>query len=148
MSGDEFLESLQYSISEVVAFAASFGYTIIMRGPKPPASLFPWKVRMAVEAGLVEPDFPEAVEESPVGSLKQIGWRGYLFLLGCKRLYVRGTDRTTFTKGWASAWCVPQLSEPQAKDALRGLRQDRFLIDVGTDAETRAMLFRPRRPDE
>jgi hypothetical protein len=110
-------------------------------GEKPPAALYAWKVRLAVENGLAYPA-PVDTVALPVGTdgATDAVWNGFVFLLGCKRLW-SPKPGSTYSREFAAPWSG--VSVWQARDAITVLSRIGYLIDSGERAG-RATIWLPR----
>lgn len=143
VAGDAFLRGLPYTVTQVVARAARAGYEVeVPVGGRPPAALFAWKARMAVEEWLAEPAAVEAAElPVSVEALTRRVWDGFVFLLACKRLWSTESS-TTFGRNFAGPWCG--VTPRQARDRIAALRRMGYMVDTGRRSH-RAIVWTPRR---
>jgi hypothetical protein len=100
-----------------------------------------WKIRVAIERGLVRPAHVGATPLfATVGEVTRAVYYGFLFLLACKWLYAKG-EATVFCRTFAGPWCG--VSERQARDAITALKRLGYLIDTG-ERYRQATLWLPR----
>lgn len=140
--GDSFLRSLPYSIADVLRYAGAAGYELGVRpGEKPPAALYAWKVRLAVENRRAHPAPVDAAEfPAAADPITAAVWNGFVFLIGCKRLWSPALC-STYTREFAAPWSG--VSVRQAREAITVLSRMGYLIDTGERAG-RATIWLPR----
>jgi hypothetical protein len=94
-----------------------------------PPELSRWKLRLLHEAGYLQlarvprPPLPAHAHRS-----MENAWEGFLLLLGCRWVNEPG-EPTPYTVRFAARWCG--LSVGQASRAIRWLRTEGFLVEVG-----------------
>ncbi len=102
------------------------------RGDARGLELAVWKVRLLVEAGLI--DFPSVSVPAGMSGDVALVYGGFLFLLGCRaRMVVAGTA-TTFTRSFGVAWC--RLPERRFRDAFVELRRLGLVRPAGVAGRT------------
>ena len=90
-----------------------------------------WKLRLLVEAGLLEPVSLEA--HVPGGEEEFVGavWRGFLLLVGCRWLVEPGAG-APFARRFASAWC--ELPEWQLREGFGRLVRLGLVVLAGEES--------------
>jgi Bifunctional DNA primase/polymerase, N-terminal len=86
-----------------------------------------WKVRLLVEAGLV--DFPSVSVPGGLSGDVALVYGGFLFLLGCREWMAVAGTATTFTRSFGVAWC--RLPERRFREAFAELRRLGLVKPVG-----------------
>jgi len=123
-----------FSLAEVLAAQRS-GRVRSLNGPE----LATWKLRLLVEAGLVDPihvDMPPLPPEASPITHRVLA--AFCYLLSCKWLYTAGVP-SPFTWKFAAGWCgVP---ERQAGEAIRELLRLGALRRVGTWKRTTSLYL-------
>jgi hypothetical protein len=122
--GAELLRSLPLSVDETLARANASG-----RFPRRGApEFYVWKIRLAVERGMVEPHSVQTTPLSGSDTATAKVWAGFVLLVGCKWLYDPGAP-TVFSREFAAPWS--DVTVKQARGAITALKQAGHMVKVG-----------------
>jgi hypothetical protein len=97
-----------------------------------------WKIRLAVERGLVRPHRVLTLALSGADPPTVKVWEGFLLLVGCKWLYEPAVP-TVFSREFAAPWCG--VTVEQARVAITALKGTGHMRPVGRCG--RATLWLP-----